>query len=66
MGHFSWKQWITNREIRHCIFWDIKLSRRLNQITIGTRLRWLGHVLMMNSSKLPKKYLLAEPKLGWK
>ena len=66
IGHFSWKQRITNDEVRHRIFRDPKSSRRLNQIILGTRLRWLGHVLRMNSSRLPKKFLLAEPKLGWK
>ena len=66
IGHFSWKQRITNDEVRHRIFGDPKSSRKLNQIILGTRLRWLGHVLRMNSSRLPKKFLLAEPKLGWK
>ena len=64
--YFSWKQRITNDEVRNRIFRDLKSSRRLNQIILGTRLRWLGHVLRMNSSRLPKKFSLAEPKLGWK
>ena len=59
IGHFSWKQRITNDEVRHRIFGDPKSSRKLNQIILGTRLRWLGHVLRMNSSRLPKKFLLA-------
>ena len=66
IGCFSWKLWITNDEVRYRIFGDPKLSRRLNQIILGTRLRWLGHELRMNSSKLPKRFLLCEPKLGWK
>ena len=65
-GHFSWKLRITDDEVRHRIFWDPKSSRKLNQITLGTRLRWLGHVPRVNGSRLPKKYLLAEPKFGWK
>ena len=56
IGHFSWKQRITNDEVRHRIFGDPKSSRRLNQIILGTRLRWLGHVLRMNSSRLPKNF----------
>ena len=66
IGHFAWKQRISNDEVRHRIFWDSKSSRKLNQIILGTHLRWLGHVLRMNSSRLPKKFLLAEQKLGWK
>ena len=66
IGHFSWKLRITNNEVRHRIFGDPKSSRKLNQIILRTRLRWLGHVLRMNSSRLPKKFLLAEPKFGWK
>ena len=66
IGHFSWKKRMTNDEVRHRIFGDPKSSRKLNQIILGTRFRWLGHVLRMNSSRLPKKILLAEPKLGWK
>ena len=62
IGHFSWKQRISNDEVRRRIFGDPKSSRKLNQIILGTRLRWLGHVLRMNSSRLPKKFLLAEPK----
>ena len=39
-----------------------KSSRSPNQINLGDK----GHVLRMNSSGLPRKFLLAEPKLGWK
>ena len=56
-GHFSWKQRITDDEVRHCIFGDPKSSRRLNQIILGTRLRWLGYVLKMNSSRLRKNFI---------
>ena len=45
---------------------DTVFSGIPNQIILGTRFRWLGHVLRMNSSRLPEKFLLAEPKLGWK
>ena len=40
IGHFSWKQRITNDEVRHHIFGDPKSSRKLNQIILGPRLRW--------------------------
>ena len=66
IGHLSWKQSITNYEVRHRVVGDPKSSRRMNQIILGTRLRWLRHVLRMNSSRLPKKFLLDEQKLGWK
>ena len=48
------------------MYGDLRSSRRPNQIILGTRLRWVGHVLRINSSKIPKKVLLAEPQLGWK
>ena len=62
VGHFSWKQRITNDEVRHRILGDLKSLRRLNQIVLGTHLLWLGHVLRMNNSRLPK---MAQSKLGW-
>ena len=43
-----------------------KQSRRLDQIVLGTRMRWLGHVLRMENSRLPGKFLLSEPKIGRK
>ena len=70
IGHFSWKQRITNDEVRQRIFGDPKIAfeikLNLREIILGTRLRWLGHVFRMNSSRLPKKFLLAEPKVSWK
>ena len=56
IGHFSWKQRIINDEVRHRIFGDPKSLRRLNQIILGTRLLWLGHVLRMNSYRLPQNF----------
>ena len=29
-------------------------------------MRWLGHVLRMENSRLPRKFLLSEPEIGWK
>ena len=58
--HFSWKQRITNDDVRQRIFGDPKSSRRLNQIVLGTRFRWLQYMRRMNSSRLTKKFLLVE------
>ena len=66
IGHFSWKQRLSNKDVRHRIFGVQKQSRRLNQIVLGTRMRWLGHVLRMENSRLPRKFLLFEPEIGWK
>ena len=57
IGHFSWKLCLTNDEVQQRIFGDTKSSRKLYQIILGTRLRWLGHVLRMNSSRLPKNFI---------
>ena len=66
IGYFSWKQRLSNKDVRHRIFGVQKQSRRLNQIILGTRMRWLGHVLRMENSRLPRKFLLSEPEIGWK
>ena len=66
IGHFSWKQRLSNIDVRHRIFGVQKQSRRLDQIVLGTRMRWLGHVLRMENSRLPRKFLLSEPEIGWK
>ena len=66
IGHFSWKQRLSNKDVRHRIFGVQKQSRRLDQIVLGTRMRWLGHVLRMENSRLPRKFLLSEPEIGWK
>ena len=29
-------------------------------------MRWLGHVLRMENSRLLRKFLLSEPEIGWK
>ena len=51
IGHFSWKQRLSNKDVRHRIFGVQKQSRRLDQIVLGTRIRRLGHVLRMENSK---------------
>ena len=28
-------------------------------------MRWLGHVLRMENYRLPRKFLLSEPEVGW-
>ena len=35
-------------------------------LSFGTRMRWLGHVLRMENSRLPRKFLLSKPEIGWK
>ena len=62
----SWKQRLSNKDFRHCIFGVQKQSRRLDQMVLGTRMRWLGHVLRMENSMLPRKFLLSEKEIGWK
>ena len=47
IGHFSWKQRLSNKDVRHRIFGVQKQSRRLDQIVLGTLMRWLGRVLRM-------------------
>ena len=66
IGHFSWKQRLSNKDVRHRIFGVQKQSRSLDQIVLGTRMRWLGHVLRMKNSRLPKKFLLSKPEIGWR
>ena len=45
--HFSWKQRLSIKDVRHRIFGVQKQSRRLDQIVLGTRMQWLGHVFLM-------------------
>ena len=66
IGHFSWKQRFSYNDIRHRIFGVQKQSRWLDQIVLGTRVRWLGHVLLMENSRHPRKFLLSEPEISWK
>ena len=66
IGHFSWKQRLGNKHVQHRIFGVQKQFRRLDQIVIGTRMRWLRHVFFMENSRLPRIYLLSEPEIGWK
>ena len=66
LGHFSWKQRWSNKEVWHHIFGVQKQSRRLDQLILGTRMRLLGHDLRMKNSRLPRKFLLSEPEIGWK
>ena len=66
IGHFSWKQRLSNKDVRHRIFGVQKQSRRLDQILLGTRMRWLRHVLRMENSMLPRKFLVSEQEVGWK
>ena len=66
IGHFYWKQRLSNKDVRQRILGFQKQSRRLDQIILGTRMRWLGHVLRMENSRLPRKFLLSEPEIGWK
>ena len=65
MGHSSGKQRLSNKDVRHRIFSDQKQSRRLHQVVIGTRMRWLGRVPYGKSTS-PRKFLLSEPDVGWK
>ena len=63
---FSWKQRLSNKDVRHRIFGVQKQSRRLDQIVLDTRMRCLGHVLRMENVRLPRKFLLSETEVGWK
>ena len=40
--------------------------KQSGQIVLGTRMRWLGHVLRIENYRLPRKFLLSEPEIGWK
>ena len=53
MGHFNWKQRLSNKDVQHRTFSVQKQSRRLDQIVLGTRTRWSGHVLRMENSGFP-------------
>ena len=66
IANFSWKQRLSNKDVQHCVFGVQKQSRRLDQIALGTRMRCLGHVLRMENFWLSRKFLLSEPKIGWK
>ena len=63
---FSWKQWLSNKDVQHRIFGVQKQSRILDQIVLSISMRWLGRVLCMQNSRLPRKFLLSEPEIGWK
>ena len=62
---FLLKQRLNNKDVRHRIF-RVQKQSRLNQIVLGTGIRWLGHVLRMENFRLPRKFLLPEPGIGWK
>ena len=66
IGHFSWKQRLSGKDVRHRMFGVQKQSRGLDQVVLGTRMRWLEHVLRMENSRLPSKFLLSKLEIGWK
>ena len=66
IGHFSWKQRLSNKDVRHCTSGDLEQFRRLDQIVLGTHTRWQGHVIRMESSRLLGKFLFCEPEIDWK
>ena len=66
VGNFSWKQRLSNKVVRHRIFAVQKWSKRLTQIVLGTRKRWLGLVLRNENSELPRKFLSFKLEIWWK
>ena len=45
---------------------DIQLTQNIHYADITACMRWLGHVLRMENSRLPRKFLLSKPEIGWK
>ena len=48
------------------VFSEVLEHGSIDELMTLHRLRWLGHVLRMPSSRFPRKALFAQPQVGWK
>ena len=59
-----WEHRISNADVRRMVF-GRRNAHSIDELMTLHRLRWLGHVLRMPPSRLPRRALFAQPQIGW-
>ncbi|MES9976933.1 MAG: reverse transcriptase domain-containing protein [Candidatus Thiodiazotropha sp.] len=65
ISHTSWQHKVSNSDVRQRVFGNIN-CKSIEEVISLHRLRWLGHVLRMPATRLPKRCLFALSGPGWK
>jgi hypothetical protein len=66
IARIRWSDRVSNAEVSRRVFKNTPNACPLEDLINLHRLRWLGHVLRMDSSRLPSRVIFADPAPGWK
>ena len=65
IARVGWRQRVRMTDVRNRIF-GVGSHQNIASYIQHSKLRWLGHLLRMPESRLPKRVLLSRPVAGWR
>ena len=66
IAHIGWQERVSNCIVRQRVFGNSEQTSSLSYTLKLHRSRWLGHVLRMPHSRLPRRAVFAEPPIPWR